>query len=74
MKPTFISIMVSVLVTSLCWYVAGSLRRGVDGLWLVSAVKAPGRMALNAIETDLQAGRLEVAKAKVAALRRMALS
>jgi len=56
MKRTFISILVSVLVTSLCWYVAGSLRRGVDGLWLMSAVKAPGRMALDAIENDSTGG------------------
>ena len=67
MRRTFITILISVLVTSLCWYVVGSLRRGVERLWLMSAVKAPGRMALEEIEADLQAGRLEVAKTKIAA-------
>jgi hypothetical protein len=70
MRRTFITILISVLVTSLCWYVVGSLRRGVAGLWLMSAVKAPGRMALDEIEADLQAGRIEIAKSKIAAFRK----
>jgi len=36
----------------------------------MSAVKAPGQMALDAIEADLQAGQLEIAKSKLAALRK----
>jgi|WetSurMetagenome_2_1015567.scaffolds.fasta_scaffold809766_1 hypothetical protein len=70
MKRTVITILLTALVTSLCWYVVGGLLRGVEGLWLMSAIKAPGRMALDVIEADLQAGRLQVAKAKMAALRR----
>lgn len=70
MRRTFITILISVLLTSLCWYVVGALRRGVEGFWLMSAVKAPGEMALEEIEADLQAGRLEVAKTKIAALKR----
>jgi len=70
MKRTIITILITALVTSVCWYVVGGLLRGVEGLWFVSAVKAPGRMALDAIDADLQARRLEMAKSKLAALRR----
>ena len=35
----------------------------------MSAVKTPGRMALDDIEADLIAGRSETAKAKIAALK-----
>jgi hypothetical protein len=70
MKRTVITILITALVTSLCWSVVGGLLRGVEGLWLVSAVKAPGRMALDVIEDDIQSGRLELAKARIAALRR----
>ena len=70
MRRTVITILVTVLATSLGWYVVSGLRRGVEGLWLMSAVKAPGRMALGEIEADVQAGRLELAKAKIRALRR----
>jgi hypothetical protein len=70
MKRTVITILITALVTSLCWYVVSGLLRGVEGLWLMSAVKAPGRMALDEIEADLQAGRLDTAKTKIAVLRR----
>ncbi len=36
----------------------------------MSAVKAPGRMALGEIEADLFAGRSDTAKMKIAALRK----
>lgn len=71
MKRTLITILITALATSLCWYVAVGLLRGVEGLWLKSAVKAPGRMALDAIEADLEEGRLEIAKAKIGALKRL---
>ena len=70
MKRTILTILITCLATSLCWHFVGSLRRGIEGLWLMSAVKAPGRMALDSIEADLQAGRLEIAKSKLAALRK----
>ena len=70
MKRTILTILIACLVTSLCWHVAESLRRDIEGLWFMSAVKAPGRMALDSIETDLQAGRIEIAKSKVASLRK----
>jgi hypothetical protein len=36
----------------------------------MSAVKAPGRMALGEVEADLRAGHFEVANAKIAALKK----
>lgn len=72
MRRTFITALITALVTSLCWYgasVANGVRRGIERVWLMSAVKAPGRMALDDIEADLTAGRFETAKAKIAALR-----
>jgi hypothetical protein len=70
MKRTILTILITCLVTSLGWHFVGSLRRGIEGLWLMSAIKAPGRMALDSIEADLEAGRLEIAKRKLAALRK----
>lgn len=70
MKRTVITILNTALVTSLSWYVVGGLLRGVEELWLMSAVKALGRMALDVIEDDPQSGRLELAKAKIVALKR----
>ena len=70
MKRTILTILIACLVTSLCWSVAESLRRDIEGLWFMSAVKAPGRMALDSIEADLQAGRVEIAKSKIASLRK----
>jgi len=70
MKRTFVTILITVMVTSFCWYFATGLRRSVERLWLMSAVKAPGRMALGEIEADLLGGRSDVAKAKIAALKK----
>jgi hypothetical protein len=70
MKRTLITILVTFIITSLCWYIGTELRRGVEGLWLTSAVKAPGRMALEKIESDLNASRFEPAKAKLVALKK----
>lgn len=70
MRRTFLTILITALVTSAGWYVVTSIRRGAEALWLMSAVKAPGRMALDRIQQDFAAGRDEVAKAKLAALRR----
>jgi hypothetical protein len=36
----------------------------------MSAVKAPGRMALDSLDADLQAGRVEIAKSKLAVLQK----
>jgi hypothetical protein len=61
----FITIVVTAIVT---WMIAGvlnSVQKGADKLWLVSAIKAPGRMALQDIQADLNSEHYELAKAKV---------
>lgn len=70
MKRTVITILISVVITSLGWSLVSGLQQGVDRLWLLSAVKAPGRMALSNIEADLVAGRFEIAKAKLSAFQK----
>ena len=62
---TFLLIVVTVAVT---WFIASAIhgiRTGVERLWLVSAVKAPGRMALKDIQADMNAGQYRLAKAKI---------
>ncbi len=70
MNRTFITIVLTALVTSACWYVATELRHSIQRVWLISSVKAPGSRALAEIEADLLAGRSDAAKAKLAALRK----
>ena len=69
MKRIIIAIAVAVAITSLCWSIATGMRRGVEKLWLISAVKAPGRMALDEISTDLQRGDVATATTKLQILR-----
>ena len=61
----FIIIVVTAAITWITVSVIHGLRTGVERLWLISAIKAPGRMALNEIQTDMNAGRYDVAKAKI---------
>lgn len=70
MKRTAITVLITVLVTSLCWYFITGLQQGINDLWLMSAVKAPGRMALDEIQADLQAGQIEIAKDRLVVLRK----
>jgi len=61
---TFLVIVITVAVT---WIVASfvqGVQTGRERLWLQSAIKAPGRMALDEIQADLNAGRYTLAKAK----------
>jgi hypothetical protein len=67
MKRTFVCVVVTALVTWLAMSVANGLATGRDRLWLVSAVKAPGRMALEDIQKDLDEGRCDLARAKLKA-------
>ena len=45
------------------------MRRSVEKLWLISAVKAPGRMALDEIVTELQRGDVASATTKLQILK-----
>ncbi|MEQ2010101.1 MAG: hypothetical protein ABMA26_25235 [Limisphaerales bacterium] len=62
---TFLIIVVTAAITWITVSVIHGLRTGVERLWLISAIKAPGRMALTEIQTDMNAGRYDVAKAKI---------
>ena len=69
MKRIIIAIAVAVAITSLCWSIATGMRRSVEKLWLISAVKAPGRMALDEIVTELQRGDVASATTKLQILK-----
>jgi hypothetical protein len=69
MKRTLLTILITAAVTSGCWYVVTEIRRGVEWLWLESSVVAPGRMALDALQADLNAGHTAAAGAKLGVLR-----
>ncbi len=62
---TFLTIVITAAITWSTVSVVHGLRTGVERLWLVSAIKAPGRMALAEIQTDMNAGRYDVAKVKI---------
>jgi hypothetical protein len=67
------TILITVAATSLFWSGWDAIHWigvGKERLWLMSAVKAPGRMALDEIQDDLSSGRCESAKLKVEALKR----
>ena len=69
MKRTIAIIAITTAITSLCWSIVTGARRGVEELWLISAVKAPGRMALDKIAADLQHGNIDAASTKLQILR-----
>jgi hypothetical protein len=62
---TFLAIIATAILT---WIIASFVHGagvGVERLWLRSAVKSPGRMALDEIQTDMTAERYKLAKAKI---------
>ena len=65
---TFLIIIVTAAITWITVSVIHGVRTGVERLWLISAIKVPGRMALSEIQTDMNAERYAVAKAKIDAL------
>ena len=67
MKKMILTIVVTALLTWTAFSVAYSVHAGVERLWLVSAVKVPGKTAIAEIQTDLNDGRYDLAKAKLQA-------
>ena len=62
---TFLVIVVTATVT---WFVASfvhAVQTGTERLWLISAIKVPGHMALADIQADMAAERYQLAKAKI---------
>ena len=65
---TVLTIIITAVVS---WFAASlihAVRTGTERLWLVSAIKVPGRMAISEIQTDMNEGRFGLAKAKLQAL------
>ena len=70
MKRTLLTILITAVITSVFWNVWFSFARALDRFRMLSAVQAPGRMALDSIQAELAKGRYDVAEAKVLALKR----
>ena len=73
MRRRLLTITITAAVTSIFWYgwhVLNAVGNRIEHVWLVSSVKAPGRMALDTIQADLEAGRYEVVKSEVEVLRK----
>ena len=66
---TLLIIVVTIAGTWIVACVFHGVQTGVERFWLVSAVKAPGRMALTEIQEDMNAGRYQLAKAKIDVLK-----
>ncbi len=65
----FVAIVCTALITALgCTFVC-STRPAIAELWLLSSVKAPGRMALQEIMTELKQGNVADAENKLAILQ-----
>lgn len=62
---TFLIIVVTAAITWITVSVIHGVRTGAERLWLISAIKVPGRMALGEIQADMNARRYDVAKAKI---------
>ncbi len=67
MKSKLLIIAVTAVTTWITANVAHGVRSGVERLWLISAIKVPGRMAIEEIQADMAAGRYEMATAKLQA-------
>ena len=65
MKKTLLAIIVTALLTWITFSVVYSIRSGIERLWMVSAIKVPGRMAISEIQTDMNEGRYDLARAKL---------
>jgi hypothetical protein len=68
-KSTLVTVVVTALATSFFWYLATSLRSSLDRTWLISSVKVPGRMALDAIAEDMNKQHYVEANRKLDVLR-----
>jgi len=67
---TIIAVIITAVVT---WFIADlvhGVRTGADRKWMISAMKAPGGMALHEIQEDMEAKRIDLAKAKLEAFRK----
>jgi hypothetical protein len=61
----FLTIIITAVLTWFAFSFIQSVRTGVERLWLISAVKVPGKMAIEDIQKDMNEGRYDIAKAKL---------
>ena len=71
MKKNMMLVLITAISVSVCWYFAIKYRDRIHTVWLLSSVKAPGRMALNAIKEDFDRGDHIAAQNKVIILHRI---
>ena len=64
---TALTILITAAVTWIAVSFFHGVRTGTERLWLISAIKVPGRMAISEIQADMNAGRFDLAKAKLQA-------
>ncbi|HVU09233.1 MAG TPA: hypothetical protein VHG89_11885 [Verrucomicrobiae bacterium] len=62
---TFLVIVITAVITWSIASIVHGIQTGTERLWLISAIKTPGRMALEGIQTDMNAGRCDLAKKKI---------
>jgi|ERR1041385_9465307 hypothetical protein len=65
---TFLIIIATAAVTIVVSSFINGAKSGYERTWLISAVKVPGSMAIEAIQSDLRAGQYDRAKAKIDAM------
>ena len=68
MKTFLVTVVTAIVTAATTWFVAGTvhgIQTRIDRVWLISAVKAPGRMAIEDIQADMAAERYQLAKAKI---------
>ena len=61
----FLTIIITAVLTWFTFSFIQSVHTGIDRLWLMSAVKAPGKMAIEDIQKDMNEGRYDLAKTKL---------
>jgi hypothetical protein len=62
---TFLVIIATAVITWVALSLIQGLKTGAERLWLISAIKVPGRMALGDVQSDMKAGNYKLAKAKM---------
>lgn len=62
---TFVVVLATAVVTWVIFSLIQGLQTGAERAWLISAIKAPGRMALGDIQADMKAGNYKLASAKI---------
>jgi hypothetical protein len=62
---TFLTVIFTALLTWCTFSVVQAGGRGVQKLWMVSAIKVPGKMAIADIQKEMNEGRYDVAKVKL---------